>query len=177
MKKVIFAFGRMNPPTVGHKKLADKINAVARKERATARIYLSHTNNPKKDPLTYEQKVKFAKQAFGSMVTKSNAKTLIAVMKELETQGFTDVIMVAGSDRVAEFDRLLNKYNGKDFTFDSIDVQSAGERDPDAEGVTGMSASKMRLAVQNNDMVSFKKGTPKGIDPEDMFNAVKKVWD
>jgi nicotinic acid mononucleotide adenylyltransferase len=179
VKKIVFAFGRMNPPTVGHKKLADKINAVARKERATARIYLSHTSlqidpKNKKDPLSYDQKVKFAKQAFGNMVTKSDAKTVINVLKELQTEGFTDIIMVAGSDRVPEFDRLLNKYNGKDYTFNSIDVQSAGERDPDSEGVTGMSASKMRLAVQNNDMVSFKKGTPKGIDSEEMFNAVKK---
>ena len=174
MKKVVVAFGRMNPPTIGHKKLADKINAIARKENAEARIYLSHTQNPKKDPLSYDQKVKFARKAFGSMVTTSPARTLIDVMKELQKQGYTDVIKVAGSDRVKEYDTLLNKYNGKDYTFDSIKVVSAGERDPDAQGATGMSASKMRAAVQDDDFASFKLGTPRGVDAKQMFDAVKK---
>ena len=179
MKKVVVAFGRMNPPTIGHKKLADKINAIARKENADARIYLSHTSlqtdpKNKKDPLSYDQKVKFARKAFGSMVTTSPARTLIDVMKELQKQGYTDVIKVAGSDRVKEYDTLLNKYNGKDYTFDSIKVVSAGERDPDAQGATGMSASKMRAAVQDDDFASFKLGTPKGVDAKQMFDAVKK---
>lgn len=143
-KKVVFTFGRMNPPTIGHEKLANKIKAIAKQEEADARIYLSHTQNPIKDPLSYQQKLAFAKKAFG-IVKKTNAKQIFQIVKELYEEGYTDIIMVVGSDRVTEFKTILKKYNGKgDYDFDSIKVVSAGKRDPDAEGVEGMSGTKLR---------------------------------
>ena len=103
MKKIVFTFGRMNPPTIGHAKLVDKVQSVAKSEKSDARVYLSHTQNDKKDPLDYNQKIRFAKKAFGSIVTKSNSKTVFQIMSEIEKDGYTDVIMVVGSDRVPEF--------------------------------------------------------------------------
>ena len=157
----VFSFGRMNPPTIGHEKLVDKINAVAKQNNAMPHLYLSQSYDSKKNPLPYATKIALAKKAFGSMVMKSRSKTLMQVAKELEDMGHTKLIMVAGSDRVAEFEELLNKYNGKDYTFDSIEVVSAGERDPDAEGAAGMSASKMRAAAAAGDEKAFKSGLPK----------------
>jgi len=157
----VFSFGRMNPPTIGHEKLVDKINAVAKQNNAMPHLYLSQSYDSNKNPLPYATKIALAKKAFGSMVMKSRSKTLMQVAKELEDMGHTKLIMVAGSDRVAEFKTLLNKYNGKDYTFDSIEVVSAGERDPDAEGAAGMSASKMRAAAAAGDEKAFKSGLPK----------------
>ena len=157
----VFSFGRMNPPTIGHEKLVAKINAVAKQNNAMPHLYLSQSYDSKKNPLPYATKIALAKKAFGSMVVKSRSKTLMQVAKELEDMGHTKLIMVAGSDRVAEFEELLNKYNGKDYTFDSIEVVSAGERDPDAEGAAGMSASKMRAAAAAGDEKAFKSGLPK----------------
>ena len=158
---VVFSFGRMNPPTIGHEKLVDKINAVAKQNNAMPHLYLSQSYDSKKNPLPYATKIALAKKAFGNMVTKSRSKTIMQVAKELEDMGHTKLIMVAGSDRVEEFKTLLNKYNGKDYTFDSIEVVSAGERDPDAEGAEGMSASKMRAAASAGDEKAFKSGLPK----------------
>ena len=157
----VFSFGRMNPPTIGHEKLVAKINAVAKQNNAMPHLYLSQSYDSKKNPLPYATKIALAKKAFGSMVMKSRSKTLMQVAKELEDMGHTKLIMVAGSDRVEEFKTLLNKYNGKDYTFDSIEVVSAGERDPDAEGAAGMSASKMRAAASAGDEKAFKSGLPK----------------
>ena len=179
MKKVTLGFGRMNPSTTGHELVAKKIAQEAKKRGAVARLYLSHTTNPKKDPLSYDDKIKFAKLAFGQSVdvVKSRARTIIEVMVELEKQGVTDVTVVVGSDRVSEFESLLNRYNGKDFKINSIEVISAGERDPDAEGVSGMSASKMRGFVRDNDFENFKKGVPSALNDrqaKQMFDAVRK---
>lgn len=160
MEKTVFTFGRLNPPTVGHEKLVDKVKQVAKRLNAEPHVFLSHSQNSKKDPLNYNQKFKYARQAFGDIVTKSNARTVIQIMQELEKMNHKDVVMIVGSDRVQEFRTLLNKYNGKDFNFNSIKVVSAGERDPDAEGVSGMSASKMRAAVSAGDQASFMKGVP-----------------
>ena len=158
---VVFSFGRMNPPTIGHEKLVDKINAVAKQNNAMPHLYLSQSYDSKKNPLPYATKIALAKKAFGNMVTKSRSKTIMQVAKELEDMGHTKLIMIAGSDRVEEFKTLLNKYNGKDYTFDSIEVVSAGDRDPDAEGAEGMSASKMRAAASAGDEKAFKSGLPK----------------
>ena len=160
MDKTVFSFGRLNPPTVGHEKLVDKVKQVAKRLNAEPHVFLSHSQNSKKDPLNYNQKFKYAKQAFGNVVYKSNARTVIQIMQELEKMNHKDVVMVVGSDRVQEFRALLNKYNGKDYNFNSIKVVSAGERDPDAEGVSGMSASKMRAAVSAGDQASFMQGVP-----------------
>ena len=157
MKKVVFTFGRMNPPTKGHMRLVNQTKKIAKSERADAHVYLSHTQNPQKDPLDYKTKLSYAKSAFGNIVKQSNDRTVIDILKSLQ-KNYSSVIMVVGSDRVNEFNKLLNKYNGKDFKFDEVKVMSAGQRDPDAEGVAGMSASKMRDLAKKNDYLEFKMG-------------------
>jgi len=171
MKKVVFTFGRLNPPTIGHQKLVDKVESVARKEKADAKVYLSHTQNNKKDPLDYNSKYKYASAAFGKSVVKSNARQPVDILKELEKQGYTDVIMIVGSDRLAGMG-FIKKYNGKEYKFNSIQIMSAGERDPDAEGVEGMSASKMRAAALSGDFEAFKSGLPPKIK-----SSAKRIYD
>ena len=173
-KTVVFGWGRMNPITIGHEKLANKIKDVARKNRATPMMYLTHSQDAKKNPLSYDDKVMLAKRAFGAMVQKSNSKTIIDAMKSINGK-FDNVILVVGSDRVPEFTTLLNKYNGKDYTFANISVVSAGERDPDAEGVEGMSASKMRALASQGDYDTFKKGLPRGLQTysQEVYDLVR----
>lgn len=155
-KTAVFAFGRMNPPTIGHKKLVDKMAGYP----GDHFLFLSHTQKPKTDPLSFAEKVFFAQKSFGSSVTVGNkdVKTIIQAMQHLQSQGYNEVVYIAGSDRVESFTKLLNTYNGKDYEFDSIDVVSAGERDPDAEGAEGMSASKLKAAAVEDDFETFKQG-------------------
>ena len=155
-KIAVFAFGRMNPPTIGHKKLVDKMAGYP----GDHFLFLSHTQKPKTDPLSFAEKVFFAQKSFGSHVTVGNkdVKTIIQAMQHLQSQGYNEVVYIAGSDRVESFTKLLNTYNGKDYEFDSIDVVSAGERDPDAEGAEGMSASKLKAAAVEDDFETFKQG-------------------
>lgn len=160
---VVFTFGRMNPPTIGHAKLVDKVKEIAGRMNADPHIYLSHTKDKKKNPLEYREKIKFAQSAFGPAVKASGYKTLIDILKYLEKQGYKKAVMVVGSDRVADFRQLLNKYNGKDFNFESISVVSAGERDPDADSVEGMSASKVRALARTGKYSSFAQGLPAGL--------------
>ena len=168
---IVFAFGRFNPPTTGHEKLIEKVGAVARKEKADFMIFPSQSQNARKDPLDFNTKVKFMKKMFPkyarNIIKNTKIKTAFNVASLLQDMGYKKCIMVVGGDRVTEFDATLNKYNGKigrhgfyDFE-GGIQVVSAGERDPDAEGVTGMSASKMRAAAVANDYDSFKNGLPK----------------
>ena len=176
MKKLVFTFGRMNPPTIGHEKLANKIKEVARKENASPRIYLSHTQNPKKDPLSYNDKYRFATKAFG-IVKRSQSKQIFQILPEIEKEGFTDIIMVVGSDRISEFDRVLQKYNGKDYNFNSIKTVSSGDRDPDAQGVEGMSGSKLRGVAMSGDEKTFKSGLASKLSDADktkIYNLVRK---
>jgi len=171
----VISFGRMNPITVGHEKLANAVIRTGVKNNATPLIFLSHSQDAKKNPLSYEKKIKFAKTAFGTkLIQKSKARTIIDVAKELQGK-FENLIVVAGSDRVEEFNTLLNKYNGKDYTYKSIKVVSAGERDPDADDVSGMSASKMRALAKDGDMESFKKGLPAKLRSQGkaVFNSVR----
>jgi hypothetical protein len=180
MSKTVFAFGRMNPPTIGHEKLASKVESEARRRGAMPHIYLSHTQNATKDPLSYNVKIAIAKKAFGKAVTTSSAKTIIQVMQELENMGHTEVTLVAGSDRVPEFKTFLAKYNGKDYNFKKIEVVSAGERDPDAEGVAGMSASKLRAIAKEGDYNTFAQGMPSKLtdrDKKKVYNAIRSVME
>ena len=164
MKSVAFSFGRFNPPTVGHEKLMDN----TRRANRNYRIYASQSQDPKKNPLNFRNKVAIMKSMFPAHARKISTDkmtTAIDAMVNLYKEKYTDVVMVVGSDRVAEFDKLLKAYNGKRarhgyYKFKSIRVVSAGERDPDADGVSGMSASKMRKAAQDNDYKSFQKGLP-----------------
>jgi pterin-4a-carbinolamine dehydratase len=166
-KHVVFAFGRMNPPTVGHEKLVDAIKAHAEKVGGEAHIYLSKSHDKKKNPLDYETKHAFAKKAFGSVVkhTPEGSSNVFGILKHLHNQGFTHATLIAGDDRVEDYKRIANTYNGpgKDFNFKKIEVKSAGARDPDAEGVEGMSASKMRSLASAGKHKEFKEGLPKNL--------------
>lgn len=181
----VFAFGRMNPPTVGHGALIDKVKELATGKKASHSIVISHSQDPEKNPLSPEQKIKHAKRMFPntniSAATADNP-TFIDYLKKLHKQGVTNVTMVAGSDRVDEYKKILDKYNGPvgEFNFKKIDVVSAGERDPDAEGVSGMSASKMRNHAITNRFSEFNKGIPSHVHPEharELFNDVRKGMD
>jgi hypothetical protein len=159
---VVMAFGRLNPPTIGHELLVKAVAALARKHNADHVIYVSRTQDPKKNPLTVDQKVAYARHSFKGMnIVGANDKvrTFIEAAKDL-TGKYDNLVMIAGSDRVLEYKQLLDRYNGKDFSFKSILVVSAGERDPDEEGAAGMSASKMRGAAAANDFAKFKQGVP-----------------
>lgn len=159
-KSAVITFGRMNPPTVGHQALVEKIIKTARAQKATPLIFLSHSFDPKKNPLSYDEKLRLAQAAFGrNIVVKSPAKNIIDALKGLQGT-FDNVTAVVGSDRVPEFKRILETYNGKLFKFKSVNVVSAGTRDPDAEGVEGMSASKMRELAKDGNLSGFKKGLP-----------------
>jgi nicotinic acid mononucleotide adenylyltransferase len=164
----VFAFGRFNPPTIGHEKLINKVQQVANKVNGKAYIFLSHTDGTAKDPIDFTTKLSYLRQHFQSDPKLSfgdiRANTIIKVMKVLEQEGRTKVIMVAGDDRVMQFKNLLNQYNGKptkagnvEYTFDSIDVVSAGQRDPDADDVTGVSASKARELAMKGQEHEFSK--------------------
>ena len=178
MSKAVITWGRLNPVTIGHEKLVNKVKSEAKKRGAMPHVYISHTQDKKKNPLDYNTKYNFARKAFGSVVTKSNAKTIIQVLQEVEKMGHNEVTVIVGSDRVSEFKTFTSKYNGKDYTFDKLEVVSAGERDPDAEGVSGMSASKMRAVAQAGDYDSFKTGTPSKMSEKDkkaMYDKIRSV--
>lgn len=170
----VVAWGRMNPMTAGHEKLVAKVASVAKSEKGMPHIFLTHSFDAKKNPLSYETKIKYAQKAFGPIVKKSNAKTIFQLMKQLETR-FNRVILVAGSDRVTEFNNTLNKYNGKEYKFDEIKVVSAGQRDEEADDVSGISGTKMR-GYAATDMKKFAANLPKRLkgDAEDIAAAVKK---
>ena len=178
MSKTVITWGRMNPPTIGHQKLVDKVKAEAKKRGAMPHVFLTHTSDAKKNPLDYNTKIRIARKAFGSSVTKSNSRTIIEAMKELQSMGHTEVVLVVGSDRISEFKTLLNKYNGKDFSFNKIEVVSAGDRDPDSDEVSGMSASKLRALAQSGDRDKFDSGLPAGLskrDKQTLYNRIRKV--
>ena len=182
---VIFTFGRFNPPTVGHEKLITAVQSVAKSKGGDFFVYPSHSQDPKKNPLSQPQKIKYMKKMFPKYkrnIVASTGKTALAIASELYSKGYTNLVMVVGSDRVQEFQRILDRYNGEDeahgfYDYDKIEVVSAGERDPDAEGVGGMSASKMRAAAVAGDFKSFRMGTPKTLsdaDTKKLFNDIRK---
>jgi len=180
----VFTFGRLNPPTTGHGKLID---AMAKEQGKNAgskmHVFVSHSQDAKKNPLDYKRKVAYIRKMFpkyAKNITTDKAKTIFQVAVSLYNKGYKSIIMVVGSDRVDEFERLLNEYNGVQskhgyYGFDNVEVVSAGERDPDAEGLEGMSASKMRSAAMDGDLDSFKQGVPDGFeDVEKLYRDVRK---
>ena len=180
---VVFTFGRFNPPTTGHEKLIQKVKSVA--GSSPYRIYPSQSQNQKKDPLPFALKVAYMRKMFSrfakNIVADKDSRTAIDIAVKLYDEGFKNLTMVVGSDRVKEFQRLLTTYNGVEgkrhgyYKFDSINVVSAGERDPDAEGVEGMSASKMRKAASDGDFDSFQQGLPSGFkDDKKLYLDVRK---
>jgi predicted ABC-type ATPase len=184
-KHAVMAFGRMNPITVGHEKLVNKVKDIADKVGGTAHIVVSHSQDSKKNPLTSAQKVKHAKRAFpGVNVSASSpdAPNFLAQAAKLHKQGVTHLHMVGGQDRVGEFHKLLHKYNGVkgphgSYNFKKIEVHSAGDRDPDAEGVEGMSASKMREHASKGNFKKFRSGVPSTMSDQhakEMYDHVRK---
>ena len=178
---VTFTFGRFNPPTVGHEKLIEKVHSIS---KGTYRIYASQSHDAKKNPLDYTTKIKFMRKMFPrharSIIADVKIKTAFDALDSLYAQGYRSVTFVVGSDRVEEFDKTLNKYNGEKratgfYNFEGgVQVVSAGERDPDAEDVSGMSASKMRAAAGDNNFELFAKGLPSGFkEAQKLFNAVR----
>ena len=174
------AFGRFNPPTTGHKKLFDKVSSVAKK--GEYKIYPSRSYDPKKNPLDPDTKIATMRRMFPDygekIVNDEDSKTIFDVLKKAYADGYKSVNIVVGSDRQAEFKKLANLYNGCDlYNFDEIEVVSAGDRDPDAEGIEGMSASKMRKAAADDDYDTFRQGVPDSFDDgaaKQFFNTVKK---
>ena len=183
-KTVYFTFGRMNPPTIGHGKLLDKLATKAGK--MPYRVYLSQSQDSQKNPLAYVDKVKFARKMFPrsarSIILDKSIKTVFDAMSSIYNEGFVNVTMVVGDDRLNEFDVLLNKYNGVKgrhgfYNFRKVSVISAGQRDPDAEGAEGASATKQREAAAANDFTTFSQGLPKAVsnaDAKKIFNSVRK---
>jgi predicted nucleotidyltransferase len=179
-KSVAFTFGRFNPPTTGHEKLISKVKSVPTNDY---KIYLSRSEDPKKNPLSARQKLDYMKKMFPQHARNIEINTsnmVLDIATNLYKKGYTEITMVVGSDRVREFETILKKYNDIKsrhgyYNFDKINVVSAGERDPDAEGVSGMSASKMRDAAQKGDVKSFSQGLPRGFrDVEKLFKDVRR---
>jgi hypothetical protein len=172
-------FGRFNPPTVGHDKLLKSAKRIS--AGGDVKIYPSRTQDPKKNPLDPDMKISFMKKMFPDfkeiIINDDNMRSIFDVLINANEEGYSSVNIVVGSDRQAEFENLAQKYNGDLYNFDLIRVVSAGVRDADADGVEGMSASKMRKAVIDDDFDSFRKGTPKTLDDADtqaLFNAVRQ---
>ena len=175
---VTVAFGRFNPPTIGHEKLMKAADKVAM--GGPLKIYPSRTQDSKKNPLDPDMKISFMKKLFPdyeeNIINDSEMKSIFNVLIAADEEGYDNVNIVVGADRQAEFENLATKYNGELYNFKDIRVVSAGIRDADAEGVEGMSASKMRKAVVDGNFKAFKSGTPKNIKDDDVqsiFNAVR----
>jgi len=159
-KTAVFAFGRMNPPTSGHAKLIKKVIMVAKKEKGIPMIYPSKTEDNKKNPLTYKTKIEVLKDVFGNIInTDTSIRTPFDVLEYLNNQKFSKVVFVVGSDRVTEFKKNMSKFVDSDLdNIKDFSVASAGDRDPDAEGVKGISGSKMREYVKKEKFKKFADG-------------------
>ena len=175
LKTVVLAFGRMNPPTIGHKKLMEKIVSVAKKENADAKLYLSHSQDAERNPLSYEEKIKFAKLmgVKGLEVVSSPLRTIYQVVAEQGKDGYKRVIVICGSDRLEAF-KSLKKYT-KEWNLELIELVSAGNRNDNSNGVSGASATKLRKAVKDGDKETFNAIA--GVQPkykDELWKAVRK---
>lgn len=182
-KSCIFTFGRFNPPTTGHELLMDKVAKAA--SGNNYRIYVSQSQDKNKNPIEYSEKIKFMRKMFPKhgrqIIYDKSVKTVFDVLVQFYDQGFTDLTMVVGSDRISEFKTLTNKYNGVQgrhgfYNFEGgIKVVSSGERDADSDDVSGMSGTKMRGYAAANDFQKFARALPVGFkDAQKLFNAVRK---
>ena len=171
------AFGRFNPPTTGHEKLLDTVASSS--DDNDYMIVPSRTQDKKKNPLDADTKVSVMQKMFpkhkDKIVNDANNKTIFDVLKKAHTDGYANVRILGGADRVKEFEKLTGDYNGKLYNFDNVEVVSAGARDPDSEDVTGMSASKQRKAAAEGDIKAFMKGVPKSLSQKDAEELFKKI--
>jgi len=169
-KTAVIAYGRYNPPTIGHEKLVQTVEDTASKVGGDAFVIPSHSQDPNKNPLNYLQKKELLQLMSDNIRVLDSGKTLISLLQELQSEGYTDIVHVAGSDRIPEFERIVNTYNNKPnkageipFSFKTYKFVSAGERDPDSEGVEGMSASKLRALAREGKLQEFSSGMSKRI--------------
>ena len=179
----VFAFGRFNPPTIGHQKLIEKVQSMARQVNGKGFIFLTHTQNNKKDPLSFQEKQAYIR----SQITDPNleigdpaVKTIIQALQKIQAQGRTRVIMIAGDDRVMEFQQFLNQYNGNPdkagnipYKFDDVQVVSAGQRDPDADDIAGVSASKAREWALKGQEHEFSKIVMGGVNGKVLYDKIQ----
>ena len=174
-KHIVFSYGRMNPPTAGHSKVVDKVKSHADKIGANHSVIVSHSQNSKTDPLHHEHKKEYLRHIHPDVNFEHSTKDhphFLAQLKKFNHEGHTHATMVVGSDRVKQFKSLAHKYNGKEYNYKKIHVLSAGQRDPDAEGVAGISGTKMRAHASGNDFKSFKSG----LHPNHSDEHAKKLY-
>jgi hypothetical protein len=185
------AFGRFNPPTIGHQQLMDVAAQAASQDKdGQYLIFPSRSQDKKKNPLDPDTKIAYMQKFYpnhaGNIVNDANTKTIFDVLKMAHNNGYAGVRIIGGADRVKEFEKLSSQYNGQLYNFDNIEVVSAGDRDPDAKGVEGMSASRMRLAAAEGDFKTFRSGLPPEVKPaeaKELFNIlrgamnIKEGWD
>jgi len=174
------AFGRFNPPHIGHQQLMDTAKAAAEQDQGDYIIVPSRSNDPKKNPLDADTKVAFMRGMFpqhgGRIQNDVNTRTIFDVLKKAHNDGYTNIRIVGGADRVNEFNKLATDYNGTLYQFDNVEVLSAGDRDPDAEGIEGLSASRLRLAAAENDYKTFRMAMPDNMRPreiKDLYNTLR----
>ena len=175
------AFGRFNPPHAGHQQLMDIAAAAAEQEESDYIIVPSRSQDAKKNPLDADTKVSVMRQMFPQhserIVNDGANRTIFDVLKKAHNDGYTNVRIVAGQDRVKEFDKLSQNYNGQLYQFDNMEVVSSGDRDPDSDGVEGLSSSRMRLAAAEGDFKTFRAGLPEGIPRKSamgLFDTVRQ---
>jgi len=184
--RAVFTFGRMNPPTLGHEKLISKVIEIARAEHRESFIILSRSNDPKKNPISYNNKLTALDKALPKInfIDDESIISIFDAVKYLVGKGYTDLVLVCGSDRVANYTSLFEPYKDhpdleKRLGYTSLRVESAGERDPDSDDVSGISGTKAREYVLNNDFVNFRKILPTGM-PDDqaqiLFNDIKQNY-
>ena len=179
-ESAVVVFGRFNPPTTGHEKLLKSAGTEASRTGADLRIYPSRSVDAKKNPLQPGTKIEYMQKMFPdyaeSIKDDPNAKTIFDVLIACQNLAYKSVTIVVGQDRLAEFQGLAQKYNGDLYDFEEIKVISAGQRDADAEGLEGMSASKMRDAAAKDDFKAFAKGIPNigNMDKKNLYNILQK---
>ena len=171
------AFGRFNPPTTGHEKLLDTVASSS--DDNDYMIVPSRTQDKKKNPLDADTKVSVMQKMFpkhkDKIVNDKANRTIFDVLKKAHTDGYANVRILGGADRVKEFEKLTGNYNGKLYQFDKLEIKSAGDRDPDSDDITGMSASKQRKAAAEGDIKTFMKGVPKSLNQKDAEELFKKI--
>lgn len=181
----VLVYGRMNPPTVGHEQVINKVHEVADANNAIHQVVLSHSHDLKKNPLSPEDKVDFARKAFPGTNIKASSKdkpTILHHASDMADNGVTHLHVIAGSDRVGEMSALLHKYNGVpgrhgSYNFDKITVHSAGDRDPDSDDTSGVSGTKMREFATNGDKKNFHANLPTNLSPkhrDELFHTLRK---
>lgn len=179
-KKVVFAFGRFQPPTTGHELLVNAVKKIASAQKADHVIFASRTQDKKSNPLPVDRKVYYLKRMFPNtnfVAASDEIRTFMEAAKFLSKK-YKNLVMIAGSDRVPEYKKLLDRYNGDVFHFDTVEVVSAGERDPDADTASGMSGTKMREAAKKGDFALFKKGLPRTLtelDGKRLMNELRSA--